>query len=260
MASPSLVIIPSPSPLLPRFLVKRVLISRPIGTVDTFLDSSQNQLLGLLDTLLSTDDLDSLVLGLVAGHRDLASALLADGVHLAAALADDVAVRARVGKDEVSSGVLLGGLCEVGLDQFLGLLDVLGRAPEDPGDIAFLGRRQLDDLPGVDIGVAVILVGDKREGTFCSPDSVGDGQLLRDGVTGVVNRDLVVTAELAEELAIVGDGVVELAGYLNGLALLLLDEGEDVFLGLLDVGGLSDDLNAGMAAALAGDVERDLEL
>lgn len=54
--------------------------------------------------------------------------------------------------------------------------------------------------------------------------------------------------------------MVESARYLKGLAGLILRQGLDVSLGLLNIGRLADNLDAGLAAALARDVNGDLEL
>lgn len=54
--------------------------------------------------------------------------------------------------------------------------------------------------------------------------------------------------------------MVESAGDLKSLTGLILRQGLDVSLGLLDIGRLADNLNAGLAAALARDVNGNLEL
>ena len=53
---------------------------------------------------------------------------------------------------------------------------------------------------------------------------------------------------------------MESTGDLKGFAGLILGQGLDVSLGLLNIGRLADNLDASLAAALAGDVNGDLEL
>ena len=59
----------------------------------------------------------------------------------------------------------------------------------------------------------------------------------------MVNSDLVLVAKLTEELAVIRNGVVEVARNLDGLALDLLGELKDVCLGLLDVLRLTGNLD-----------------
>jgi hypothetical protein len=79
-------------------------------------------------------------------------------------------------------------------------------------------------------------------------------------LTGVVNCDLVLISHLAEELAILRDGVVDSLGNLDGLSLLLLYKTEDMSFGLLNVRRQTDDLNAALATALPWDIDRDAQL
>jgi hypothetical protein len=76
----------------------------------------------------------------------------------------------------------------------------------------------------------------------------------------MVNRDLVVVAELTEELATVGDGVVKVARNLDGLTLLLLDQRQNVLLGLGNVLGSASNLDSSLSVSLAGDIDGDGEL
>lgn len=79
----------------------------------------------------------------------------------------------------------------------------------------------------------------------------------------MVDADLVVGTQTTEELAVVGEHVVVLEGNLDGLALDLLGELEDVSLGLLDVLRLAGNLDLGASRAglaLAGDVDGNAEL
>ncbi|GKT57775.1 hypothetical protein ColTof3_05114 [Colletotrichum tofieldiae] len=224
---------------------------------ESLFDGVQDQVLGLLDAFGGANDLDGILLVIVAGHVDLATALLADGVDLAAALADDVAVGLGVGQDQVARVGVLAGLLDGRGDGSLGLLDVLGRATENPRDVAVLAGGAVHNLPGVDIGGGIVVVGDQGKSTAVAAAGAGLG---RHALASVVNGNLVVVAELAEELAVVGDGVVQAAGDLEGLSLLLLDERGNVLLGLLDVLGATGDLDARLAVALAGNVDRDGKL
>jgi hypothetical protein len=79
----------------------------------------------------------------------------------------------------------------------------------------------------------------------------------------VVDSDLVLVAQLAKELAIVGDDVVQVARNLDSLALLTLDKLENVLLGLLDLIGLTGNLDlatSSTSSSLLGDVELDIKL
>jgi hypothetical protein len=76
----------------------------------------------------------------------------------------------------------------------------------------------------------------------------------------VTNCDLVIISELAEELSVVCDGVMNLSWHLNGLTLLVLDEIKNVSLGLLHVDGLASNLDTSLSTSLAWDINRDLEL
>lgn len=114
---------------------------------EALLHGSQDQVLGLLNTLSGADNLDGVLVGVVARNVDLTTALLADGVDLAAALANDVAVGLGVGKDQVASVGVLAGLLNSGGDGSLGLLDVLGRTAQDPRDLAVLAGAGIHNLP-----------------------------------------------------------------------------------------------------------------
>jgi hypothetical protein len=85
-----------------------------IGAVAALLDGVEDELLRLLDAVGTTQNLDGLVAGLVARDGDLAPRGLADAVDLAAALADDIAVRLRVGQDQVACVAVLGSLLDRG--------------------------------------------------------------------------------------------------------------------------------------------------
>jgi len=79
----------------------------------------------------------------------------------------------------------------------------------------------------------------------------------------MIDGDAVVVSKRAEDLPIVGDGVVQTAGHLEGLAFLLFDELENVLFGLLHVRGLASDLDlraCGAGDGLLGDVDTDAEL
>ena len=69
-----------------------------------------------------------------------------------------------------------------------------------------------------------------------------------------------IVAKLSEELAVVGNGVVDLSWNLDCLALLILHEVQDMSLGLFYVCWKTDNLNTGLTVALSRNIDRDLEL
>jgi hypothetical protein len=71
---------------------------------------------------------------------------------------------------------------------------------------------------------------------------------------------MVVVAELTEDLAVVGNGMMQIAGHLDSLALLLLDQLSNVLLGLGHVFSAARDLDARLSIALAGNVNADGQL
>ncbi|KAI6760989.1 hypothetical protein HG530_009849 [Fusarium avenaceum] len=76
----------------------------------------------------------------------------------------------------------------------------------------------------------------------------------------MVNSDRVVVAELAEELATIGDGVMKVAGDLDCLALLLLDKSLDVLFRLSHILGSTGQFDASLAVTLTRNVNRDIKL
>jgi hypothetical protein len=75
---------------------KRHIISRPIIGIDELLATTlvvrnnlKDHAAGLLASLLCADNLDSLVLGLIAGHLDLGASLFAEVVNGAATGSDN---------------------------------------------------------------------------------------------------------------------------------------------------------------------------
>lgn len=228
------------------------------GLVHTVTHSGKNEILGQLDTLLSTDNLNGLVLGLVSGNLNLAVALLADRVDLGTARSNNMAISLGVGKDEVAGRIVLLSLLKGLHNGFLGLLDVFSRSSENPRDIAILTRADLDNLPRVDIRSGIRVVGDQWESTAdVAGRSIGPG---REGLAGMVDGDLVVVSKLAEELSTVGDGMVQAARNLDGLALLVLDDGQDVLLRLVDVLRSAGDLHSSLSIALTRNVNGNGEL
>ena len=217
----------------------------------------------LLNTSLGADDLDRLALALGARDLDLGPGLLADAVDLGAAGADDVAVRARVRQDEVADGVLLGGLLQGAVELGAGGGDGFRRgACKNPGDVSLLGRIvQGVGLEGVGVGAGGGVVGNQRH--IAAAARSGSRLAGRRLLAGVVDTDLMIGAQAAEELAVVCDHVVVLERDLDGLTLDFLGKLLDVSLGLLDVLWLARDLDlrAGSAGlALAGNVDGDTEL
>lgn len=85
-------------------------------------------------------------------------------------------------------------------------------------------------------------------------------RLSGESFAGVVDGDLVLVAELAEELPVLCDRVVVLARNLDSLASLLLDQRCNMLLGFLYVGRETGDLNTSLGAALTGNVDGDIEL
>ena len=115
---------------------------------------------------------------------------------------------------------------------------------------------------GVRVGGGV--VGDQRH-VSAGGTAAGSrcGLASRRLLASVVDADLVVGTQTTEELAVVGEHVVVLEGNLDGLALDLLGELEDVSLGLLDVLRLAGNLDLGASRAglaLARDVDGNAEL
>lgn len=109
------------------------------------------------------------------------------------------------------------------------------------------------------IGNGILVVGDQRQSTAIAAAGASAG-LGGQGSASVIDGNLVVVAELAEELAVVGDGVVQTTRDLQSLALLLLDERGNVLLRLLDVLGATSNLDARLAVTLTGNVNGDVEL
>ena len=200
---------------------------------------------------------------MVLGHVDAAAGLLADSVDLTATLADDVAVSLGIGQDQVA-GCGLGGRHGDGLfDDRAGLGYVLWGAGEDPGE--GLGGRVggdivVDDLPGVGVAGCVGVVDDKGHVGSVGIAGFFGGGVDRDGLAGVVDCYLVVVTEAAEDLAVIGDGVVQVAGDVNRLGVLVLQHGLEVLLGAFDGSAGSLELDVGAARALLGDVQGDVEL
>ncbi|KAJ6437761.1 hypothetical protein O9K51_09589 [Purpureocillium lavendulum] len=212
-------------------------------------DSRQDQVLGLLDALLASHDLNGLVLGLVTRHLDAASALLPDRVDLASVRPDDVAV---------ASGVVLLRLIKGPLDHLLGLGHALGRASQHPRDVTLLVRSRAHHLPRVRIRRGIRVVGDERQRRVGGPSR--RARLGRHLLASVVHRHLVVVAQLPEQLPVVGHGVVHTTRDLHRLTLLLLDDASDVLLGLSHVLGPARHLDARLALALSGHVDAHREL
>lgn len=230
------------------------------------LDNLEDDVPGLLNTSLGADDLDGLALALRTRDLDLGAGLLPDPVDLGTAGANDVAVGTRVGQDEETDGVLLARLLESLVDLGTGGGDGFGRgADEDPGDLAILvGGVQGVRFEAVVVGVGGSVVSDQRHVSGRSAAVVcRRGLAGRRALAGVVDADLVVGAQTAEELAVVGDGVVVLERDLNGLALDLLGKLQDVSLGLLDIVRLAGhlDLRTSRASlALTRNVDGNAEL
>ncbi|EPE05762.1 hypothetical protein F503_08293 [Ophiostoma piceae UAMH 11346] len=161
-------------------------------------------------------------------------------------MANNVAEQTGVGQDKVAGDAALVRLLEGLLDDLLGLLDVLRGAVQDPGDLALR------------IGSSVLVVRDEGQGAVGG--GCRSGKARGNSVASVVDGHLVLVPQPAEELAVVGDDVVDAAGHLDGRRVLLLDERLDVLLGLLDIGRLAGDLDLGAGVALARDVDDDVEL
>lgn len=228
------------------------------GLVHTIANSGEDEILGQLNALGGTDNLNGLVLGLVPGNLDLAVALLADRVDLGTTRSNNMAIGLGVGKDEVARRIVLLSLLQ-GLDNgFLSLLNVLRRSSENPRDIAILARTDLDNLPRVDVGSGICIIRNQWE----SPADVASRSIgpRRKGLTSMINGNLVVVAKLTEELSTVGDGVVQAARNLDSLALLVLDNGQDVLLGLVHILGSTGDLDSGLSVTLTRNVNGDGKL
>lgn len=229
--------------------------------VETILHSFKDQLLRLFQAGGATADLDCLTGCLLLGHVDLAASLLADCVDLAATLANNEAVGLGVGQDEIAGGRLLRRGGDGLLNSGASLGDVLGGSGQDPGVGSGGGRGHgvVDNGPGVGIGGSIGVVGDQGHGR-----AVGTGFLSGidggDRLTGVVDGDLVVVAQAAEDGAIVSHGVVQVAGDFNGLGVLLLQHRLDVLLGAFHGGAGTLQLDVRTARAKLGDVEGHVEL
>lgn len=219
---------------------------------------SKDEILRQLNTLLGANNLNGLISSLVPRHLDLAVALLADRIDLGAVGSDNMTVSPWVRKNKVSSGILLLSLLQSLGNGLLGLLNIFRGSTENPRDLAIILSAALDNLPRVNIGGSLFVVSDQGK----SPTNLtGRGiRLGRQVLARVVDSNLVVVAELAEELAVVGDGVVEASRDLNGLTLLGLDEGQDVLLGLVHILGATGNLDSSLAVTLARDVDGDGEL
>lgn len=118
-----------------------------LAPLQALFDGGQDQLTGGLNTVRGTNDLNGALDVPARRHNDTATALLADRVNLLAALAHNVAEQSWVGKVEIANGVALAGLLNGLLQSLLGLLHVLRRAVQDPGNLARLCRRDLHDAP-----------------------------------------------------------------------------------------------------------------
>lgn len=235
------------------------------------LNKLQNNIPRLLDALARADDLNRLVAIAAARNLDPGARLLADAVDLAATRTHDIPIELGVGEDEVTGARRLALLFHGLLQQGLRLGDVLRVArAEDPRDVAVLavvrGRQVVDNVPGVRVLGRRRVVGDEgRVAAGVGADVAGASGcgLGRGLLAGVVDGDAEVVAEAAEELAVVGNGVVKTPGDLDSLALLLLDHAGDVLLGLLDVLGLTDDLDLAAGStggSLLGNIDGNLEL
>lgn len=114
-------------------------------TILAITDSSQNELPRLLHILFGAHHLDRLT-DILSGHVDGTAALLADAVDLASALANNMAVRARVGQHQIAGDVVLS-LGNGRRDEGLGFLDVLGGTLENPRNLAIFIRSACHDVP-----------------------------------------------------------------------------------------------------------------
>ena len=105
--------------------------------VDAFANSFENKILGRLNTVFGSYDLDGLVIGLITGHLDLATALLADRVNSGPIGADDVAPCTRIRQNQVAGSIALLGLFNSLLDHLNSLGDILGCTTKDPWNFPF---------------------------------------------------------------------------------------------------------------------------
>jgi hypothetical protein len=232
-------------------------------TVKTILHSFQDHLLRLFQSSGATADLNRLAGSLLLGHVDAAAGLLADAVDLAATLADDESIGLGVGQDQEACGGLLRGAGEGFLDGGAGLGHVLWGAGEDPGEGSGggIGGGVVDDCPGVGVCADGGVIGDQGHvgAVGGAMGFLGWGDGWHD-LASVVDGDLVVIAQAAEEGAVVGDGVVQVAGDFDRLGVLLLEHRQEVLLGALDGSAGPLELNIGATGALLGDVQGDVEL
>lgn len=109
------------------------------------------------------------------------------------------------------------------------------------------------------MGVLVRLIGDEGHRTAISAG--GGGGLGWGRLAGVVDADVQIALELAEELtSLARDGLVEVARNLQGLGWFLFGQVDDVVLRLLNVSFLTSDFDCGVCAALSRNVDGDAEL
>lgn len=236
--------------------------SRSSRAVQTVLHRFQDHLLGLFQARGATADLDRLTRSLLLGHVDGAAGLLADGVDLAAALADDETVGLGVWQDEEAGGGLLRSGGDGLLDDSARLGDILRGAGQNPGvgGGGSRGSGAVNDGPGVGIGSSGGVISDQGHGGVAIGASLLGGVDGRNYLAGVVDADLVVVAQAAEDGAVVRDGVVQVAGDLDGLSVLLLEQGLEVLLGAFHGGGGTLELDIGAAGTLLGDIQSHVEL
>jgi hypothetical protein len=110
----------------------------------------------------------------------------------------------------------------------------------------------------VSLRAGIVVVSDQRQSS-----DVGTSRRVRlsgKRLASMVNSNRKVVTKLTEELATVGDGVVEVARNLDGLSLLLLNKPLDVLLGLGHMLGSTSQLDAGLAITLSGNINGDGEL
>lgn len=133
-------------------------------SVAAILDNVQDNVLRVLDTLPAPKNLDSRARSLVSRHRDLATGLLPDRVDLGTPLADDKAVRFRIGQYEKACRLRLLSCCL--FDRFFkhgsSFDNILSRAAKYPRDIPFfLALATVNDFPMVIVD-RVLIVSDER--------------------------------------------------------------------------------------------------
>lgn len=179
-------------------------------TVKAILHSFQDHLLRFFEPSGATADLDRLAGSLLLGHVNTAAGLLANGVDLATTLADDESVGLGVRQNQEACGGLLRGSSDSFLDDGAGLSHVLRGSGEDPWEGGGGGRGGgvVNNCPRVGICSDIGVIGDQGHVGAVGVTgflSRGDGG---DSLAGVVDSDLVVVSQAAEEGAVVGDGVV----------------------------------------------------